>query len=119
MPFGDGQPQEINAGIAAQPLVTSPDRSITDQDAVAKMADAFRQGFITTQDIMQNVGMTGPRKKAELQQLSEYVNPEMIQARLNTAGAQGAQANLAKSQALAEMPLVGQAAELKSKQIEQ
>jgi hypothetical protein len=118
MAFGDGQPQEVNAGIAAQPLVTSPDRSITSQSAVDQMAQAFRDGFITTQDIQRNIGMSGPRKKAELQQISEYTNPDVIQSRLNVAGAQGAQANLLRSQALAEMPLVGQSAAMRAKQME-
>jgi hypothetical protein len=74
----------ISAGVQAAPLVTPADPNTLNSSAVSNLVDAFRQGFITQDDIVGRIGDIGQAKnKALLQQLGEYVSPDAIQARHN------------------------------------
>jgi hypothetical protein len=105
MPIGgiNDTPQgAVAAGAAAQPLVTSADPSVVGPQAVQNLVDSFRQGFITGNDIMDRIGAVGQAKrKAELEQLGEYVDPQFIEARKSAAAAQTAQNQLQLTQAQA------------------
>lgn len=108
MAFGDAAVQpSVNAGLASQPLVTSADTSVVGPAAVENLVNAYRNGFVTNQDILDRVGQVGQaKKKALLESLGEYVNPDVIQSRLAGARAAGAQANLQTAQAGAQQSLV-------------
>lgn len=108
MAFGDASVQpSVNAGLASQPLVTSADPSIVGPAAVENLVNAYRNGFVTNQDILDRVGTVGQaKKKALLESLGEYVNPDVIQSRLSQSRAAGAQANLQTAQAGAQQSLV-------------
>lgn len=103
---GDVEPG-VSAGLAAQPLVAPLDSSVVGPQAVSQLVDAFRQGAITSQDIVDHIGSVAQAKKrALLEELGEYVRPEAIQSRMAQVGAQGAQANLATAQAQAGQELL-------------
>jgi hypothetical protein len=106
----------VSAGLSAQPLVTAA-QPIT-PDAVNQLVDSFRQGNITAQDIIDHVGdVAQSKKRALLEELGEYVDPEMIKARLSAARAQGATANLAQKTAEAGQTLVQPQTALTASQI--
>jgi hypothetical protein len=76
---------------------------------VEQLVDSLRKGFITNQDILDRIGQVGQsKKKALLESLKEYVNPDVVQSRLDTARAAGAQAQLSAQQAQAQQGLVEQ-----------
>src|SRR6266850_5476794 len=109
--------QSVSAGLAAQPLVT-PIQPAVNPSAVEMLSDAFRKGFITSQDIHNTIGEVGQaRKKAELTTLGEAVSPESVAARKNIVEAAGAHAQLESAQAGAAQPNVEPAAALQGKQI--
>ena len=90
---GVGQADEplVSAGAAAQPLVTNPDLSSTDSGAVQNLVQAYHQGFVSADDIVNRIGQQATaQKKATLEALKEYVDPEMINARLGQAKLAGA-----------------------------
>lgn len=103
---GDVEPG-VSAGLAAQPLVAPLDSSVIGPQAVSQLVDAFRQGAITSQDIVDHIGTVAQAKKrALLEELGEYVSPEAISSRMSQIGATGAQANLATAQAGAGQELL-------------
>lgn len=64
-----------------QPLV-SPMAPVVTQDAVQKLADAYHQGFITTNDILEHTGALALKKgQTQEQLLTETLAPEAVQAR--------------------------------------
>jgi len=74
----------VSAGVQAAPLVTPADPNTLNSNAVSNLVDAFRQGFITQDDIVSRIGDVAQSKnKALLQQLGEYVSPDAIKARHN------------------------------------
>jgi hypothetical protein len=106
---GVGQPdvEPLSAGTTAQPLV-SPMQPVVTQDAVQNLVDAFHKGVISSADITDRIGAVAQaKKKAQLEELSEYVSPEAIQSRMDQYRAQSAQSQLAGAQATAGQPLVG------------
>lgn len=59
---------------------------VATQDAVQKLVEGFRSGYITTKDIMQrNDALTNAKQNAELQVAKEAVSPEAIAARKESA----------------------------------
>lgn len=109
--------QPIQAGASSQPLVTSASDVVT-PDAVAQLTDAFRKGFITTDDVINRVGDVGRgQKKALLEQLGEYVNPDVIKSRMAAATASTAQSSLAQNQANAAQSVIQPATNLQQQQI--
>ena len=53
-----------------------------EQNAVAALSDAFRQGVITSEDIIERYGTRAKtREKAEIQGLDEFLSPQAIEAR--------------------------------------
>jgi hypothetical protein len=99
---GLGQPQAVSiAGIGAQPLVTEA----TPLSPV--VLNAFHNGFITADDIIEKISpQAKAKKKAELTLATEAVSPQAVAARQQTLAAQTAQAQLAQQQATAGLPLV-------------
>lgn len=74
----------VSAGVQAAPLVTPADPNTLGSSAVSNLVDAFRQGFITQDDIVSRIGDVAQAKnKALLEQLGEYVSPDAIKARHN------------------------------------
>jgi hypothetical protein len=64
-----------------QPLV-SPNEPVVTQDAVQKLTDAYHQGFITTNDILEHTGALATQKGVTQQKLlEETVAPEAVEAR--------------------------------------
>lgn len=113
---GDNEPQ-VSAGLSAQPLVTSADPSVIGPAAVENLVQSYRNGFITNQDILDRIGQVGQaKKKALLESLGEYVNPDVIQSRLSQSRAAGATADLQTQQAQAAGGLVQPAADLQKLQ---
>lgn len=121
MPFGNETAEGgVQAGLAAQPLVTPADPNIVGPQAVQDLVQSFRNGFVTSQDILDRVGQVGQaKKKALLEQLGEYVNPDVIQSRLAQSQAAGAQANLQTATAQAQQGLVSPEAQLQAGNIQQ
>ena len=111
-------------GQADQPLVSVPQAPLvtpatpTSQDAVSAMVDAFRKGFVTSQDIVDRIGVVGQAKdKALLESLGEHVSPEAIQARMEGFRAARDRAAIESAQAQANLPLVQPQAELNAAKI--
>jgi hypothetical protein len=103
---GVGDIQPISAGTSAQPLVPTINPVLTG-DAVDRLVNAFRNGALNTQDVIDRIGETAQaQKKAKLQALQEYVSPGAIQSRMAAYQAAGAQSNLATQQAQAYSGLV-------------
>jgi len=46
----------VSAGVQAAPLVTPADPNTLNSNAVSNLVDAFRQGFITQDDIVSRIG---------------------------------------------------------------
>lgn len=105
--------QSINVPPLVQPL-----QPAVNTPAVANLVEAFRGGFITSQDIMDRIGKVGQAKqKAELTSLNEFTSPESTAARKATVQAAGAKAGLETAQATAAGPLVHPAAALQAQEI--
>jgi len=65
-------------------LIGRADPDIVSPRNTALLADAFRQGFVTTDDIMERVGERAQlKKKADVMSLQEFVSPDAIEARQN------------------------------------
>ncbi len=117
MAVGQEAIQPISAGLGAQSLVT-PASEVVTPDAVAQLTDAFRKGFVNTDDVINRVGELGrSQKKAMLEHLQEYVSPELINSRIQAATAQTAQNQLLQQQAQAAQDLVKPAADLAKTQV--
>lgn len=107
-----GTPQPSIGPINPSALVGDA-RPVVEPRAVSALADAFRSGFITADDIIERAGEAGQlRKKAEIQMLSEATSPEAIAQR---AGAR----QLATAQTAAQLPLVEPMGQLAASQIEE
>src|ERR1044071_5658428 len=103
---GEGEIQPIKAGNSAQPLILTSKPGLTG-DAVDRLVNAFRNGALNTQDVIDRIGETAQaQKKAKLQALQEYVSPGAIQSRMAAYQAAGAQSDLATAQANAAAGLV-------------
>lgn len=99
-------------------LVSKAD-AVVEPRAIAQLTDAFRQGFITADDIHERVGQNAQaRKKVELQMLNEAGSPEAQAARAAGTSAATNQALLGSAQAKAGLPLVDPSAQLAASQIE-
>lgn len=103
--------------IAQVDLVGSSGRPVVTPQATEQLANAFRSGFITSDEIMERVSQrTRAKEELELvtaeQGILDATNPDLIQAKRNQQLAAGAQAGTA----LALNPLAEQAktAELKA-----
>lgn len=106
MAAGAPDSQPLAAGLSAQQLVTPMTPAVT-PDAVNALVNAYHNGFVNTQDIIDRIGAVGQaKKKALLESLGEYVSPEAIQARKSQIQAAGAQANLQTAQAQGGQQLV-------------
>lgn len=115
--FGSESQTPLSAGLAAQPLVT-PITPAATPDAVAKLTEAFRNGLITSQDIIDRIGPLGASKrKAEIQLANEVTQPAAMDARLQAYKAASEQARLQQLQGAAGIGLVEPEANLKAQQI--
>lgn len=104
------EPRPINAPVG--PLVTPANPAVT-PDAVKALTDSFREGFITSQDIIDRLGQTGQLKRqAETQQAREFVDPAAVAARQAAVQAGGSQAGLVSAQAKAGIPYANDMARL-------
>lgn len=107
----------VNAGIGAQPLVTSAN-PVVNPSAVQALSDAFRQGVLTTDDILNRLGPAGQaRRKAEITSLNEFSGPNATAARQAAYQAAAAKSGLETQQATAAGPLVEPGAALQGAQI--
>lgn len=73
----DVQPKQISS--LGQPIVPTIEPVVT-QDAMKKLTDAFRQGFITTNDILDRA-REQDKQNLLLQRAKEEVSPEAVAAR--------------------------------------
>lgn len=104
-------PQQSLGRIDPSSLIGKPE-AVVEPRAVAQLADAFRNGFITADDIVARVGETGKaKKKLELQLTNEASSPEAQAARQN-------QTKLAGARAGAALPLVQPQADLMQSEME-
>lgn len=100
------------------PTLVQPLQPAVNTPAVANLVEAFRNGFVTSQDIMDRIGKVGQAKqKAELTSFNEFTSPESTAARKATVQAAGARANLDTAQASAAGPLVQPQAALQAQEI--
>jgi hypothetical protein len=77
-----------------------------EQSAVAQLADSFRKGQVTADDLIERYGtLAKSKEKAQIQGLDEFISPEAIQARKDALASQGAQARLTGAQAKAGLDL--------------
>src|SRR5688572_26539279 len=66
-----------------------------EQNAVAALSDAFRQGVITSDDIIQRYGtLAKTKEKAQIAELDEYLSPDAIARRQTAAKAADVDAQL-------------------------
>ena len=93
----ESAPQSQLGRIDPSALIGRPDTSIVTPNSTAMLSDAFRQGFITADDITERIGERAKAKKElELattkQGLQDVQDPELQAAKRNVSLAQGAQA---------------------------
>jgi hypothetical protein len=102
------QPGPVVVG-ANQPLVsTAPIQQVVTPDAVSALTDAYHKGVINASDIVDRIGTQAQmERKATIQKLGEFIDPDAIAARKAAIEAGGAQSNLAFSMAQAQQGLVG------------
>lgn len=104
-------PQQSLGRIDPSSLIGKPE-AVVEPRAVAQLSEAFRNGYITADDIVARVGENGKaKKKAELQFATEATSPEAISARKNQTALAGAQAG-------ASLPLVQPHADLQAAEME-
>lgn len=76
-------------------LIGRADTEVVSPRATAALADAFRQGFVTVDDIMERVGERAQlKKKADIMQLQEAMSPLAIEARKHGLEAANLEAQL-------------------------
>lgn len=93
-------------------LIGRADRNLVTPAGTAALTDAFRQGFVTTDDIVERLSeRTKKKKELDLQLTNEALSPQAIQTRQLQQQAAGA----AASGAVANAPLVQQAKEAELK----
>lgn len=93
-------------------LVRPADPNIVTPAGTAALTDAFRQGFVTTDDIVERLSeRTKKKKELDLQLTNEALSPGAVQTRQLQQQAAGA----AASGAVANAPLVQQAKEAELK----
>lgn len=98
------------------PLV-APASDVLNTGAVENLVDAFKKGFVTSQDIVDRIGDIGKAKKQSLlQALGEHVSPEAINSRMAAYKAAGAQSELQTAQSQAGLGLVQPQAKLAATQ---
>jgi len=69
-----------------------------EQNAVAHLADAFRQGLVNADDIISRYGtLAKTKERAQIQGLDEFISPEAIQGRQNQLKAANTEAVLKSS----------------------
>lgn len=109
----ESAPQQSLGRIDPSSIVSKADPSVVSPSAVAALTDAFRNGFVTADDIVARVGELGKaKKKVQLQAATEATSPEAVAARQ-------AQTQLAGAQATAALPLVQPGADIAATQMEQ
>lgn len=101
------------------PQLVQPLQAGVLQSAAAQLADAFRQGQITANDIIERYGtLAKTREKATIQDLDEFVSPEAIQSRKDVLQSVGARARLSGKIAAAALPSVGLAQDISEEQLQ-
>lgn len=100
MPAGSATPQRLGT-IDPSSLIGRADTTIVEPRAVAALTDAFRQGVVSSDDIVSRIGQLGTsKKKAEIMQAQEAVSPEAQALRAQQVAAGTEQAALAEAQAM-------------------
>jgi hypothetical protein len=89
--------EEQGLSTLGQPMV-SPLAPVVTQDAVQKLVDAYHQGFVTTNDILEHTGALAQAKGQSALDLLK-ITPDIVEA-------QKAQANLNTAKARAEIGLI-------------
>lgn len=109
---------QINPGLLSAANLVAPASPVVTPSAVAALADAFRGGQVSADDIISRYGdLAKTKEKAEIQGLHEFISPEAIQARKDMISAQGGAAKLAGLRSTAEMGLVGPETDAKRAEI--
>jgi hypothetical protein len=102
-------PQQSLGRIDPSSIIGKPDTSVVSPSAVAALTDAFRQGFITADDVVSRVGEHAKaKKKVELQLLNEAGSPQAQQMRAAQMQAATGSAQLGAAQAAGQIPQVPQ-----------
>lgn len=102
-------PQQSLGRIDPSSIVSKADTSVVSPSAVSALTDAFRQGFITADDVVQRVGETASKKKKlELQLLNEQSSPEAQAMRHAERGAVTGKAQLESAVTGTQIPQVPQ-----------
>lgn len=108
----------ISAGAMVQPLVGETNPNTVGPQAIQQLVDAFHNGVVNADDIIQRIGEVGQsQRKALIESLGEYVSPQAIQSRMSAHVAQSAQNALAAQQAGAASSLVQPATNLAQQQV--
>jgi hypothetical protein len=116
----ESAPQNPLGRIDPSSLIGKPDTSIVEPKSVAALADAFRSGFITTDDILQRAGEVGhAKRKLELQTLGAQTSPAGAAAQAAQIQQAGAQATLGTAQAQTALPLVPQQGQVAKSQLDE
>lgn len=105
-------PQQTLGRIDPSSIVSKAE-NVVNPSAVAALSDAFRQGFITADDVVSRVGEHAKaKKKVELQLLNESASPEAQAMRQAQMQAATGKAGLEAAQTGAQIPQVPQQAQI-------
>lgn len=114
--IADIEPRGVNAGLAAQPLVTSGQPA--QPEAVNALINSFRNGVITADDIIERIGETHQQERAARGVAAkEFQAQNAVDARAAALQAATDRANLESQQAAASAPLIQPQAELAAQDI--
>lgn len=120
MPGIEASESRVSPGLLSTANLVTPASPVVTPSAVAALSDAFRNGFITADDIASRAGeLAKKRQKVELQLLNETGSDEAIRARQLALQAASARAQQQTAQSQAQTPLAQPAADLTLDQIEQ
>lgn len=120
MPGLESSENRVSPGLLSTANLVTPAGPVVEPRAVAAMADAFRSGLITTEDIIERASdLAKKRHKVELQLLNETGSPEATDARHLALQAASERAKQSIAQSQAATPLAQPAANLAQDQMEQ
>jgi len=114
----ESAPQNPLGRIDPGSLIGLPEPVVT-PSAVAALSTAFRQGVVTSDDIISRYGeLAQKKKKSELMSLDEMASPEAVASRAQATATQTAQGALGQAQAEAGLPMVGPNQALQKQELE-
>lgn len=98
---------QINPGLLSAQNLIAPYEPIVTPNSVAALADAFRKGQISADDIISRYGdLAKTKERVEIQGLEEMISPEAIQTRKDILTSSDAKAKLEGAKARTDLPLI-------------